>query len=79
MTTQSMNVSTNGNEQSERRVRVGSREESECGECGGASVVDSGGVMPWGEAAMIPCPECGVKYERPTVVLDNRNGGEEAS
>jgi hypothetical protein len=29
-----------------------------CPECGGETVVDSGGVMPWGEPAMKPCPAC---------------------
>jgi len=29
-----------------------------CGSCGGSGAVDSGGVLPWGEAAMMECPEC---------------------
>ena len=29
-----------------------------CGTCDGSGVVDSGGIHPWGEAAMTECPEC---------------------
>lgn len=29
-----------------------------CGTCDGSGVVDSGGVLLWGEAAMMECPEC---------------------
>lgn len=29
-----------------------------CGTCGGETVVDSGGVTPWGAAIDLPCPEC---------------------
>jgi len=29
-----------------------------CGTCEGEGVVDSGGIHPWGEWTMMPCPEC---------------------
>jgi hypothetical protein len=29
-----------------------------CGTCDGSGSIDSGGVHPWGEAAMTECPEC---------------------
>lgn len=29
-----------------------------CGTCDGETVVDSGGVTPWGAAIDLPCPEC---------------------
>ena len=29
-----------------------------CGTCDDTGVVDSGGVLPWGESAMRECPEC---------------------
>jgi len=34
-----------------------------CGTCDGSGVLDSGGVHPWGEAAMTECPECKAKRE----------------
>lgn len=34
-------------------------EEKLCGECGGSGEVDSGGMSPWGDWIMIPCPHCG--------------------
>jgi uncharacterized protein (TIGR02996 family) len=30
----------------------------ECFVCGGSSVIDSGGTLPWGEPAMDDCPNC---------------------
>lgn len=32
--------------------------DDECSECGGAGVVDSGGVTPWGTGIGIECPAC---------------------
>ena len=29
-----------------------------CGTCDGSGAVDSGGILPWGEPAMMECPEC---------------------
>lgn len=29
-----------------------------CGTCGGLGGVDSGGVTPWGDGIMVPCPAC---------------------
>jgi hypothetical protein len=36
----------------------GYRVERVCGTCDGSGGVDSGGVTPWGAAAMDECPEC---------------------
>ena len=37
---------------------MGYRIERVCGTCDGSGAVDTGGVLPWGAAAMDECPEC---------------------
>ena len=41
-----------------KTVKAGYVVEVVCGTCDGSGVVDSGGVLPWGESAMRECPEC---------------------
>ena len=36
----------------------GYRVERLCGTCDGSGAIDTGGVLPWGAAAMDECPEC---------------------
>lgn len=51
---------------------VGSLPAIPCGTCDGSGSVDSGGVMPWGEAIFVACPEC--EYHRLSAATLNTEG-----